>query len=230
MSAAAILVIFSVGFLAGAALSLVLLLVLRRTSSTDATSATNAIGELLEPLRSELERYDQRLTSFDRERAMQFGALSEQLHIVAASSEGLRDQTQELSSALRTPNVRGRWGDVQLRLAGMAEHCDFETQVTISAEDGEGETHRMRPEMVVRSPGGMAVIVDAKAPLAPYLDASIAADEHDRIRLLRAHAAQLRVHVDALARKAYRLEPVGARARGVQAPELLEEQDDRMTG
>lgn len=207
MSAAATLVIFSVGLLAGAALALAVLLVLRRASSTAASSATNELGELLEPLRSELERYDQRLTSFDRERAMQFGALSEQLHIVAAASEGLRDQTQQLSSALRTPNVRGRWGEVQLRrvveLAGMVEHCDFETQVTTSGEGGEGETRRLRPDMVIRLPGGRAVIVDAKAPLTAYLDANIATDERDRLRLLRAHAAQLRVHVDALARKAY---------------------------
>lgn len=207
MSAAATLVIFSVGLLAGAALALAVLLVLRRASSTAASSATNELGELLEPLRSELERYDQRLTSFDRERAMQFGALSEQLHIVAAASEGLRDQTQQLSSALRTPNVRGRWGEVQLRrvveLAGMVEHCDFETQVTTSGEGGEGETRRLRPDMVIRLPGGRAVIVDAKAPLTAYLDANIATDDRDRVRLLRAHAAQLRVHVDALARKAY---------------------------
>lgn len=207
MSAAATLVIFSVGLLAGAALALAVLLVLRRASSTAASSATNELGELLEPLRSELERYDQRLTSFDRERAIQFGALSEQLHIVAAASEGLRDQTQQLSSALRTPNVRGRWGEVQLRrvveLAGMVEHCDFETQVTTSGEGGEGETRRLRPDMVIRLPGGRAVIVDAKAPLTAYLDANIATDERDRVRLLRAHAAQLRVHVDALARKAY---------------------------
>lgn len=69
---------------------------------------------MLAPLRDELERYDQRLTSFDRERAIQFGALSEQLHSVAAASEGLRDQTHQLASALRTPSVRGRWGEVQL--------------------------------------------------------------------------------------------------------------------
>ncbi|MEP6732943.1 MAG: DNA recombination protein RmuC, partial [bacterium] len=130
-----------------------------------------------------------------------------QLHIVAATSEGLRDQTQQLASALRAPNVRGRWGEIQLRrvveLAGMAEHCDFETQVTTSAEDSEGEMRQLRPDMVVRLPGGRAVIVDAKAPLVAYLDASTATDDRERLRLQRAHAAHLRSHVDVLARKAY---------------------------
>ncbi len=203
MSAAATLIIFSVGLFAGAALMLAAVTVLKRTSASDTTQ----LGNLLEPLRVELERYDQRLTSFDRERAMQFGALSEQLHIVAAASEGLRDQTHQLSSALRTPNVRGRWGEVQLRrvveLAGMAEHCDFDTQVTTLGESPDGETRRARPDMVVRLPGGRSVIVDAKAPLSAYLDATSATDDRERVRLLKTHAAQLRSHVEALARKSY---------------------------
>ena len=207
MSAAAILIIFSVGLFAGAALMLAAVTVLKRTAAAETSAATTQLGNLLDPLREELERYDQRLTSFDRERAMQFGALSEQLHIVAAASEGLRDQTHQLSSALRTPNVRGRWGEVQLRrvveLAGMAEHCDFDTQVTTLGESPDGETRRLRPDLVVRLPGGRSVIVDAKAPLSAYLDANTATDDRERTRLLRAHAAQLRTHVDALARKSY---------------------------
>ena len=207
MTAAATLIIFSVGLFAGGALVLAVLTVLRRTTTAETSSATTQLRTLLDPLREELERYDQRLTSFDRERAMQFGALSEQLHIVAAASEGLRDQTHKLSSALRTPNVRGRWGEVQLRrvveLAGMAEHCDFETQVTTQGEASDGETQRLRPDMIVRLPGGRLVIVDAKAPLSAYLDANTATDDRERTRLLRAHAAQLRSHVDALARKSY---------------------------
>ena len=207
MTAAATLIIFSVGLFAGAALMLAAVTVLKRTSASDTSAATTQLGNLLDPLREELERYDQRLTSFDRERAMQFGALSEQLHVVAAASEGLRDQTHQLSSALRTPSVRGRWGEVQLRrvveLAGMAEHCDFDTQVTTQGESLDGETRRLRPDMVVRLPGGRSVIVDAKAPLSAYLDANTATDERERTRMLRAHAAQLRTHVDALARKSY---------------------------
>ncbi|MEO8334753.1 MAG: DNA recombination protein RmuC [bacterium] len=207
MSAAAAITVFITGLLGGALLTLAITFVLARARNSSDSSANTKLSELLAPLQSELERYDQRLSSFDRERAMQFGALSEQLHIVAATSEGLRDQTQQLASALRTPNVRGRWGEVQLRrvveLAGMAEHCDFETQVTTVAENSDGETRTLRPDMVVRLPGGRAVIVDAKAPLVAYIDASTATDDRDRTRLLRAHAGHLRTHMDALARKAY---------------------------
>lgn len=204
MSVTVVLAVFIAGLIIGAAVCFV---VIRLVTRPDAQSSPVAdrIDALLTPLRDELERYDQRLSSFDRERAMQFGALSEQLHIVTAASEGLRDQAQQLATALRTPNVRGRWGEVQLRrvveLAGMSEHCDFETQVSTSAEDDNGELRRLRPDMVVRLPGGRSVIVDAKAPLSAYLD-SVQQPDH-RARLLRAHASQLRAHVDALARKGY---------------------------
>ena len=207
MSAVAVVLIFSAGLTAGALVALGVMLLLRRTESPSDATSVDRLGELLDPLRVELERYDQRLTSFDRERAIQFGALSEQLHIVAAASEGLRDETEQLSSALRAPSTGGRWGELQLRrvveLAGMAAHCDFEPQVTLTSEAEDGQTRRLRPDLVVRLPGDRAVIIDAKAPLGAYLDASIATDARERTRLLRAHAAHLRGHVDALARKAY---------------------------
>jgi DNA recombination protein RmuC len=190
--------VFVVGLLFGVGLTLLL----RRTDKR----GTADLKDVLEPLRDELERYDQRLTSFDRERAMQFGALSEQLHNVAAASEGLRDQTQQLSSALRSPNVRGRWGEVQLRrvveLAGMSEHCDFDTQVTYDVHDDDAD-RRVRPDLVVRLPGDRAVIIDAKAPLSAYLDAINATDDRERLRFSRLHASQIRAHADDLARKSY---------------------------
>ena len=210
------LAVFIAGLLVGAALCFVILQLARRTANADSSLATRdiaaaqvAAGERLEhllaPLRGELERYDQRLGSFDRERAMQFGALSEQLHVVTATSEALRDETRQLASALRAPASGGRWGEIQLRrvveLAGMSEHCDFETQLSTSADVGEGDVRRLRPDMVVRLPGGRSVIVDAKAPMAAYLDA--AHQPSDRAKLLRTHAAQLRTHVDSLARKSY---------------------------
>jgi DNA recombination protein RmuC len=207
MNAVAVLVIFSVGLAAGALLTIGVVVLLRRTATPNDNESIDRLGELLDPLRAELERYDQRLTSFDRERAMQFGALSEQLHMVAAASEGLRGETQQLSSALRAPGSGGRWGELQLRrvveLAGMAAHCDFEPQVTLTGDSDDGEIRRLRPDMVVRLPGERAVIVDAKAPLGAYLDASKETDARERARLYRAHAAHLRGHVDALARKAY---------------------------
>ena len=207
MSASSLLAVFSTGLFAGAALALAIAFIVRRDRGKDETAATHRLSELLTPLRAELERYDGRLAAFDRERATQFGAIAARLDIVAAASDGLRDQTRQLASALRSPNVRGRWGEVQLKrvveLAGMAEHCDFETQVSTTAADGDGDTRRMRPDLVVRLPGDRCVVVDAKAPLLAYLDAAECADERERTRLLRAHAGHLRMHVESLSRKAY---------------------------
>jgi DNA recombination protein RmuC len=207
MSATTLLVVFTTGLFAGAILALGVVLILRRERQGTHDAAATRLAELLAPLRGELERYDQRLSTFDRDRATQFGALATRLDLVTAASESVRDQTQQLAAALRTPNVRGRWGEVQLKrvveLAGMAEHCDFETQVTTFGEDGDGDARRMRPDLVVRLPGGRSVIVDAKAPLLAYLDAASCTDDRERARLLRAHAGHLRMHVEALSRKAY---------------------------
>ncbi|MEO8562347.1 MAG: DNA recombination protein RmuC [bacterium] len=207
MSPSALLAVFTTGLLAGAVLALGVVFVLRRDRAETEDIAATRLSELLAPLRGELERYDHRLASFDRDRATQFGAIATRLDLVAAASESVRDQTQQLASALRTPSVRGRWGEVQLRrvveLAGMAEHCDFETQVTSRSDDEDGDARRMRPDMVVRLPGGRSVIVDAKAPLLAYLDATSCTDDRERARLLKVHAAHVRMHVETLSRKAY---------------------------
>jgi len=215
MSATSLLAVFTTGLLAGAVLALGIAFLVRRERRGDESASADRLAELLAPLRAELERYDSRLRALDRARATQFGALATRLDLVAAASDGLRDQTRQLATALRSPNVRGRWGEVQLKrvveLAGMAEHCDFETQVATTAEDGAGDARRMRPDLVVRLPGGRCVVVDAKAPLLAYLDAAECADERERTRLLRAHAAHLRMHVETLSRKAY-WEQLGAGA------------------
>jgi DNA recombination protein RmuC len=215
MSAASLLAVFTTGLIAGAVLALGIAFLVRRERRGDESASVDRLGELLVPLRAELERYDARLGAFDRERATQFGALAARLDLMATASEGLRDQTRQLATALRSPNVRGRWGEVQLRrvveLAGMSAHCDFETQVSTSAEDGDGDARRMCPDLVVRLPGDRCVIVDAKAPLLAYLDAAECADERERTRLLRAHAGHLRMHVETLSRKAY-WEQLGAGA------------------
>jgi DNA recombination protein RmuC len=207
MSVSLLLAVFTTGLVLGVIVALAISLLLGRLRRADGDDATGRLAELLAPLRSELERYDARLTAFDRERATQLGALATRLDLVAQASDGLRDQTQQLASALRSPNVRGRWGEVQLKrvveLAGMVEHCDFDVQVATQVEDEDGGTRRMRPDMVVRLPGGRCVIVDAKAPLLAYLDAAATTDDRERARLLRAHAGHLRMHVELLGRKAY---------------------------
>jgi len=116
--------------------------------------------------------------------------------------ESLGAQTGKLADALKTPIVRGRWGEVQLRnvveIAGMTDRCDFFEQENLTTEDG-----RLRPDLVVRLPGGKNVVVDSKAPLKAYLEAIDAADDAARVLKLKEHAAQVRKHVDQLSSKAY---------------------------
>lgn len=161
-----------------------------------------AIDALLAPVRDSLERYDDALRDIERERTRSFATLAERIDQVARASEGLRGETATLARALRSGNVRGSWGEVQLRrvceLAGMLEHCDFETQRTVGDDDA-----RLRPDLVVRLPGGRAIVVDAKVPASAFLDAIGCVDDARRSELLAHHAAQLRRHVDQLARKAY---------------------------
>jgi DNA recombination protein RmuC len=162
-----------------------------------------AVDELIKPIRDSLERVDGQVRQLEKAREHAFGALTQQLKSLADSQERLRAETGNLVTALRAPHVRGRWGEVQLRnvieLTGMLEHCDFVVQTT--TRDGDGAL--LRPDVVVRLPGGKNVVVDAKVPLAAYLDACEAADGDLRARALGEHARQLRDHVTKLAAKAY---------------------------
>ncbi|MFN8573654.1 MAG: DNA recombination protein RmuC [Gemmatimonadaceae bacterium] len=161
-----------------------------------------AIALLVEPIREGISRYDDKVSELERERARHMGQLTQRLHDVVQSNEKLRDETQHLAQALRTPAVRGAWGEMQLRrvceLAGMLEHCDFVTQETV-----EDEERRQRPDLVVRLPERRTIVVDAKAPLGAYLDAIGEPDEGKRSALFRTHARHVRAHIAALARKQY---------------------------
>ena len=147
------------------------------------------------PLKDSLERMDQQLQTVERVRQESYGALQTQVTT-------LSERAGSLTNALRTPHVRGRWGEAQLRnvveYAGMVEHCDYVAQATTSTDDGS-----LRPDLVVRIPGGKHVVVDAKAPLAAYLDAFETSDEGERERLLAEHARQVRDHVNKLSAKGY---------------------------
>ena len=144
------------------------------------------------------------MRTLELDRVEQFARLDAQVGHVAAAGESLRAQTASLAGALRSSNTRGAWGEVQLRrvveLAGMLHRVDFETQVSGVTPDGAG----VRPDLLVRLPGGKQLVVDAKAPLSAFLDAYAAGatDEH-RDERLRAHARALRGHVDALAARDY---------------------------
>ena len=175
-----------------------------RAASADAYQAnSSAFLELAEskltgyvkPLKESLEKVDGQVRSLEQNRERAYGALGEQL-------SQLSERTATLATALRTPHVRGRWGEIQLKrvveLAGMLPYCDFDQQVTATTDDG-----RLRPDVIVRLPGGKSVIVDAKVPLAAYLDACEATEDADRARHLAAHARQVREHVGKLSAKSY---------------------------
>ena len=161
-----------------------------------------ALGQLVGPLRESLARVDGRLERLERDRVAGRAELSVQLRTLVETSERLRGETGALVTALRRPQTRGRWGEMQLRrvveLVGMTAHCDFVEQRSVAGEDGQ-----LRPDLIVRLPGDRQVIIDAKAPLQSFLDALEAPGEEARERHLAAHARVLRAHMRRLGAKAY---------------------------
>jgi DNA recombination protein RmuC len=148
-----------------------------------------------QPIADTLKRVDDRLGDVERERIDAYARLSEQVIALGAT-------TNTLSHALRTPAVRGRWGEIQLRrvveMAGMLQRCDFDEQPGLFTDNG-----RLRPDVIVRLPGGKQIVVDAKVPLEAFLEAQTAVDEPTRTARLHAHARQVRDHMDRLAGKSY---------------------------
>jgi DNA recombination protein RmuC len=153
-------------------------------------------------VKESLDRLHDQLRDLERNRVAWQSQLRQQVDDVRLSGEALRRETAALSTALRKPQVRGRWGELHLRrtveLAGMVEHCDFTEQVTTVTDDGV-----LRPDLVVRLAQGRHLVVDSKVPLAAFLEAAETDDEAFREARLRAHARHLRTHVDQLASKAY---------------------------
>ncbi|MGQ0632248.1 MAG: DNA recombination protein RmuC [Sporichthyaceae bacterium] len=184
---------------AGAALGVFALR--RLLVSAPAGAALGGHG-VLGPVQEGLRRMEARLGELETSRAAAHGALSEQVEQTRAAAEFVGRETAALTHALRAPQARGRWGELQLRrvveLAGMSAHCDFAEQVSVRTEGGT-----LRPDLVVHLTGGRNVVVDAKVSLAAYLQAHAAAEESVATERLRAHAKHLRAHVDQLAGKAY---------------------------
>ena len=176
---------------------------LRQTSSSFLEVAKTQLSGHVAPLKDSLERMDRQMSGMEKVRQEAYGAVTQHLNTLASTQERLRLETGNLVKALRTPHVRGRWGEVQLRnvveAAGLLAHCDFQEQA--STRDAEGSL--LRPDLVVRIPGGKQVVVDAKAPLAAYLDACEAEDDEVRNRYLADHARQVRDHLGKLAQKSY---------------------------
>jgi DNA recombination protein RmuC len=161
-----------------------------------------AIQELVAPVRSSLDQVDARIRELESARAGAYAGLQEQVRSLIETQQQLRSETGRLVTALRTPSVRGNWGEVQLRrvveMAGMLDHCDFLAQTTLAGEEG-----RLRPDLLVRLPSAKTVVVDAKTPLEAYLRAVEAPDEPTRKARLADHARQVRAHMTALGRKSY---------------------------
>ena len=166
------------------------------SAETLLNKAEQRMGDAFRVLAADaLKDVNQRLKEADRERVEAYSRLSEQ--VVALGSTA-----NMLSRALRTPAVRGRWGEMQLRrvveLAGMLQRCDFDEQPGVPTDNG-----RLRPDLIVHLPGGKQIVVDAKTPLDAFLDAQECADDERRVARLQAHARQVRDHMDRLGNKAY---------------------------
>src|SRR3990172_3877022 len=161
-----------------------------------------AVEHLVQPLREALEKTAEQIRLMEKERQEAYGSLRQHLLTMQETQQLLHGETRNLVQALRRPEVRGQWGELTLKrlaeLAGMVEHCDFSEQV-----EAGGEAGRLRPDMVVRVPGGREIVVDAKTPLDAYLSAIEAPDDETRKRRLEQQAQQMRSHVKELAGKAY---------------------------
>ena len=168
----------------------------------DLAQRSQAVDGMLQPIREALDRYDHHTLSLERAREKAYGELSQQLHTLAETQDLFHKETGKLVKALRVPHVRGRWGEMTLKrvaeMAGLQAYCDFYEQPTSS--DGQP---RLRPDMLVRLPGGRLILVDAKVPLAAYLDALEATSEEERETHLDHHARQVANHIQQLSAKSY---------------------------
>lgn len=178
------------------------------SAASELDSRRNAVEQLVEPLKLTLARVETQLRETEAARQASHAALTEQVKFAIQSSDQLRDQTQALVTALRRPEARGRWGEMQLRrvveLAGMSARCDFDEQVSVPDRRLDQPTGAvLRPDMVVRLAGGKNIVVDSKVSLAAYLEAAEAAGDEVRDARLDAHARHLKEHIDQLAAKTY---------------------------
>ena len=175
---------------------------LQNTAVADLAGRQKAIDELVRPLRESLTKVDAKLHEVDRERATSHAALGEQIRSLAQAQIALQSETGRLSRALRSPNVRGQWGELQLRrvleAAGLIEGSHFEIKESVHGDEG-----RLTPDVVIKLPGGKNVVVDAKVALTAFLDALECDDDAERAARLRDHARQVREHIVRLGNKTY---------------------------
>jgi DNA recombination protein RmuC len=175
------------------------LAVFQETAKGDLAARQQAVEGLVKPLAEELARLSGQTQALEKARAESYGQLTEQVKGLLTAQQDLRGETGRLVNALRRPEVRGRWGEVQLKrvveMAGMQDHCDFYEQEVVA--DGK------RPDMLVRLPGGKTLVLDSKAPVAAFLEAAEALDDGTRGRALERFAQHVRTHIQQLSQKAY---------------------------
>ncbi len=176
---------------------------LQQKTTQDLEQRKQAVEHLVAPIKESLSKVDGKLQELEVARTRAYSDLSTQVRVLAEGQKDLRSETGNLVSALRDrPNVRGRWGEIQLRrvveMAGMLEHCDFETQHHVRTDDG-----RLRPDLVVKLPGSKTVVVDAKCAGQAYLESLQCDNDEERLAKLRDHARQMRDHITKLSAKSY---------------------------
>lgn len=161
-----------------------------------------ALDGMIKPLYETLKRYEEQIHAIEAKRRQDYGSLEEQLKTLTSTHQQLQRETTNLVTALRNPQVRGRWGEITLRrsveLAGMSAHCDFSEQVSVGTETG-----RLRPDMIIHLPMEREIVVDAKVSLDAYLDAIAASTEEERKLAMKRHAQQIRAHLNNLSSKSY---------------------------
>jgi DNA recombination protein RmuC len=161
-----------------------------------------AVRNLVEPIAKSLEGMNQQVQALEQARSQAYGTLTTQVQSLLETQKALQSETGNLVKALREPQARGRWGELQLRtvleLSGMLPHCDFKEQLSFNDDD-----RRYRPDVIVDLPGGKQVVIDAKVPLAEYLAALETTDDAIRNTRMTGHARQVRQHIDSLASRSY---------------------------
>ncbi len=171
-------------------------------AKTDLTAREKAITQLLAPVNETLGQVNHKLQDLEKTRVSAYDVLRHQVKDLISSQKELRSETANLVNALKTPNVRGRWGEMQLKrvveITGLSAHCDFVEQAQLADDE-----KIFRPDMIVKLPGNKCIIVDAKAPLSAYLKAIEPTDEQERNQHLKDHARQVRAHIQALSSRAY---------------------------
>lgn len=177
----------------------------QRFKESEATSGQK-LSALLQPVHERLEKYEQTVTSLEEKRSDAFGNLAGLIESMRAGQEKVSSEAAKLVNSLRNaPKSRGRWGEQQLKnvleTCGLTENCDFQTEVSVETEEG-----RMRPDVIIRIPGGRTLIIDAKVSLNAYQDAFGAVDEAERLIGLAAHSASMKAHINTLGNKAYQMQ------------------------